>query len=708
MHFRNVETRLFLAAAILGFLMLAAPALNAQSPAPSPAPATSRPPFSLWVVPSAELPLGTYADYYSLGGSLQGSVEYAPEKTRPFYFHGAVRYALQPLRFGETPGQAVSSFSLMAGAGIDLPIVPWLAGRAFAAIGGYYGSLNGPTGLAWDVNFLLSGGAALRFILGDSFSVSAGCSADYLHGISFELRPFVGASYAFGDRGARVPRIFMEGIQLENVFPVFKAYYDTHPVGHLTLVNREDQDVTDVKVNLFAPAYMDAPKECASFPRLGRGEKRLIDLEALFNDKVLDITEGTKALVQVEVEYRCQGQPLKQAIVASLRLYDRNAMTWTDDRRVAAFVTAKDPLVLAFAKDATGVVRELPARSIDRKLNAAMSIHESLRLHGVHYVSDPNSSLARASPGSETVDFLQFPRQTLAYKAGDCDDLSILYCALLESVGIETAFITVPGHIFMAFAVDSPPSSLGQDYAFPTDLIIAEGKAWVPVEATIREDGILEAWQRGAQEWRENQAAGKARLLPVHDAWSIYEPVGLTGAPTPVQTPDEEQIRNAVAQESRRFVEREISARQTALNAELQKSPERAWKIHNKLGVLYAQFGRLDQATREFELCGPADYLPALMNLGNLCLLQKDWEGARGYYEQALRIGPETPGVLLGLARVSYEQGLYPVAAGLFSRLQELDANLAAKFPYLGGKSNNRSRAAAEGEREEVMVWVTD
>jgi hypothetical protein len=43
-----------------------------------------------------------------------------------------------------------------------------------------------------------------------------------------------------------------------------------------------------------------------------------------------------------------------------------------------------------------------------------------------------------------SVDFLQFPNQTLEYKARDCDDLSMLYNALLESVGIKTAFITIP------------------------------------------------------------------------------------------------------------------------------------------------------------------------------------------------------------------------------------------------------------------------
>jgi hypothetical protein len=39
----------------------------------------------------------------------------------------------------------------------------------------------------------------------------------------------------------------------------------------------------------------------------------------------------------------------------------------------------------------------------------------------------------------------------LYYRGGDCDDLSILYCSLLEVLGLDTAFITVPGHIYAAF-----------------------------------------------------------------------------------------------------------------------------------------------------------------------------------------------------------------------------------------------------------------
>ena len=92
----------------------------------------------------------------------------------------------------------------------------------------------------------------------------------------------------------------------------------------------------------------------------------------------------------------------------------------------------------------------------------------------------------------------------MEYRGGDCDDLTILYCALLEAVGFETAFITVPGHIFMAFSLDQSPAEALTRFSHPEELVIKENKAWIPLEVTAREGGFLKAWQMGAQEWREN------------------------------------------------------------------------------------------------------------------------------------------------------------------------------------------------------------
>ena len=70
--------------------------------------------------------------------------------------------------------------------------------------------------------------------------------------------------------------------------------------------------------------------------------------------------------------------------------------------------------------------------------------------------SYPKTPYEDYSKNKFAIDYLQFPGQTLEYKAGDCDDLSILYSALLKSVGIETAFITIPGHIYTAVSLDIP------------------------------------------------------------------------------------------------------------------------------------------------------------------------------------------------------------------------------------------------------------
>lgn len=47
------------------------------------------------------------------------------------------------------------------------------------------------------------------------------------------------------------------------------------------------------------------------------------------------------------------------------------------------------------------------------------------------YVSDPRAD----------VEHVQFPNETIKLKGGDCDDFSVSFSSLLESVGIETAFV---------------------------------------------------------------------------------------------------------------------------------------------------------------------------------------------------------------------------------------------------------------------------
>ncbi|MBT3940586.1 transglutaminase domain-containing protein [Candidatus Woesearchaeota archaeon] len=54
------------------------------------------------------------------------------------------------------------------------------------------------------------------------------------------------------------------------------------------------------------------------------------------------------------------------------------------------------------------------------------------------YVSDPSK-----------FEYMKTARESLVNGGGDCDDASILLSTLLESVGISTRFVFVPGHVYV-------------------------------------------------------------------------------------------------------------------------------------------------------------------------------------------------------------------------------------------------------------------
>jgi hypothetical protein len=215
------------------------------------------------------------------------------------------------------------------------------------------------------------------------------------------------------------------------VFPVLFKYYDDHPIGKIVIRNEKDVPAENVRVSLFINQYMDNPKLCATIPRIEPGAQASADLYALFNSKMLDISEGTKVSARVTIAFSAAGIEANQERVETVRIFDRNASMWDDNRKAAAFVTSKDATVLRFSKNVLSMVKDRGSRVINQNLLIAMAFHEATRLYGLTYVTDPSNSYATVLESKTVVDFLQFPRQTLDYKGGNCSALSILYSALL-------------------------------------------------------------------------------------------------------------------------------------------------------------------------------------------------------------------------------------------------------------------------------------
>jgi len=450
---------------------------------------------------------------------------------------------------------------------------------------------------------------------------------------------------------------------------------------------------------------MDNPKKCEAPDKMKGGEEAEVDLYALFTDDVLNITEGTKVSAKIMLQYTLKGKSYANEYIETLRMYDRNSLTWDDDRKAAAFVTAKDPMILEFSKNVASWTKGRSSRAVNANLSMAMALHEALRLYGMTYVIDPTTPFAEFSKDKLAVDFLQFPRQTLKYTAGDCDDLSILYNALLESVGIETAFITVPGHIFIAFSLDMAPDVARRSFLRADELIFRDDKTWLPVEITKVQSNFLEAWQAGARQWRENEAREQAGFYPVHAAWLEYEPVGLPGAPAAISFPPRSDVVSAFLQEVVRFIDREIYPRVSKLQGEIRKS-NNSPKYINKLGVLYAKYELTDKALVQFnKILKTQEYHPALINMGNIYYLKGQMEKALTYYERAAKKAPANPRVLLCVARVNHELENYGLVRKSYQQLKRVDPDLADQFAYLDLRGEEAARAAEISAVTEVVVW---
>jgi hypothetical protein len=137
------------------------------------------------------------------------------------------------------------------------------------------------------------------------------------------------------------------------------------------------------------------------------------------------------------------------------------------------------------------------------------------------YVSDPRAS----------VEYVQFPEQTFELKGGDCDDLSVAYCSILESVGIQTALVDYKGngelrHVNVLFNTKFSPgdarliTSNDSKYFIRKD---EQGKdeIWIPVETTSLTD-FNEAWNIGVEKFNREAidelgiASGKIEIIDVY------------------------------------------------------------------------------------------------------------------------------------------------------------------------------------------------
>jgi tetratricopeptide (TPR) repeat protein len=716
------------------------------------------PAFTVKISPALNIPLGTSAEDFTLGGGGDISGNFTMPFFLPFTAGLDIGYDISPIKSGEaTDAQAgtqesyaLSFLSFSGVLGLNFEIIPRLFLSVNGKVGYFYTFFNDDPSTGGG-SIIVGGGGGVHFRIIPLLSLGVeGAYRNHI-GLRNDISVSLGGTLNFGSRGEKMvpgakkrpgrtgpkpqpltkdkekdaeagaaeeaegkegrPRSADtgEGVDIKSVdfvtlFPVFFKYYDDNPIGTVTIKNYEDVPVESVKVSFYEKQYMNNPKEAGIIEQLAPAEERNIELYGLFTNSILEITEGTKLSALINIEYVKGQEIVEKEYIETVRVHNRNALTWDDDRKACAFVTAKDPAVLKFSKNVVGWVGSDISRAISKNLQIGMAFHEALDLYGITYIIDPTTPYRELSRDELAVDYLQFPKQTLEFMAGDCDDLSILYAALLEAAGIETAFITTPGHIFVAFNLEMSPAEARGRFLYPDDLIFRNGATWLPVEITERGNGFVTAWRTGAKEWRENEPKGQAGFFPMHAAWKVYEPVGLPGT-VPVELPERQKIVKAFENELQRFVSREMEPQLAHLREKIEATRGDIRYV-NKLGVLYAKYGMNEKAEAEFRsILEQKEYLPALLNMGNLYYLEGDYFKAREFYSRAEKRSPDHPKVLLSLARANHQLENYTTTRDAYTKLQQVSPELAERFSYLDLQGEEASRATDISTVRDLVLW---
>ena len=330
-----------------------------------------------------------------------------------------------------------------------------------------------------------------------------------------------------------------DGIKAQNIetaplFPIFYAHYDSSSFGTVQFTNIEKNDITDVEISVFIEQFMSVPKVVNTIERVKPGEEFSADFTAFLNESIMNQMQNQLTDAVVTVSYKSLGQRSSFETRCFLQTLTRNSMSWEDDRQAAAFVSAKDGAIQRFARQITLALRDRVGSAESANYLYARAVFEVLKTYGINYVVDPTSVFSTSDTVS--VDFLQFPYQTLLYHGGDYDDLSILNCSLFEALGIESAFITIPGHIYMAYDSGLTASQADRVYG-KGKYIVQNDKVWIPFEITVPQDTFELGLKLGMRQW--NKYSEDHNLIPIHEAWTEFKPVTVPESDVSVQFPKE-------------------------------------------------------------------------------------------------------------------------------------------------------------------------
>jgi tetratricopeptide (TPR) repeat protein len=254
----------------------------------------------------------------------------------------------------------------------------------------------------------------------------------------------------------------------------------------------------------------------------------------------------------------------------------------------------------------------------------------------------------------------------------------VLFAALLENIGIDTALVDVSDHVFVMFDTGLTARSVGQLARDPGLLHVDErGRVWVPVEVTMVGSSFSDAWESAAS----TLASRRHVVIEIKEAWKKYSPLRPREPAPDIVAPPVAAVRALFTADLRRQEEALTSPRMRELAQRIAVDPQDAAAL-NALGILLARRGYLGRAAAHFERV--IELLPEFAggygNLGNILYEQGKYPDAVRRYEEALARA-EAPEVHVELALTWCEIGNFDRAREHYRKAMQIDQSLGARVP---------------------------
>lgn len=438
-----------------------------------------------------------------------------------------------------------------------------------------------------------------------------------------------------------------EKIVAVDIKPVFASIYKQYaenPIGTAIIRNQTEEIMRDVKVILNVPSFMDEPT-LNPVDNISPGGQTVVELKAAFNEKMREVQDDIENKpISLILEYTTnEGKKKESKQGVYFDIYDVNATNWKPNASIAAFVAHDNDTVQTIARYAANA---------DNALEKAIQVYDTLNKYGIEYSLDPQD------PYGKDIDYVMYPWETLKVKKGDCDDLSVLYAACLQNIGINTALVLTPSHVFVMF--DSGMSaSRASRVILDENLYRVEGKtAWIPVEVTMLGKpgkSFFDAWIKGKEEYNPD-----LKRVHISKAWKKFKPVW-SGPEVEIELPDKNTVLReyysdiAKAKEYwRDIIDEQIEYQLT----QLKSQPKDNAQIRNLLGISYAMKGEF--ANAEKQLRKAALLAPSVTryhnNLANVLLLGGRFQEAKKEYNLALQRSPDSAAVRVNMAIYYFAQ----------------------------------------------------